>query len=226
MTVQIHYIGHSAFFIENSEAGILIDPFISHNPNAVYNIPDHKIIDILVTHGHADHLGDAIPISVKTGAKITTIVELAAYCAQKGAKADGVNLGGWINLSGARVKFMPAFHTSSTPEGDYAGVPSSVLIEIEGTKIYHAGDTCLNSEMKVIGECYKPDVALLPIGSYYTMDIKDAAIAAKWLNAETIIPMHYNTFPLINTNVEKFCYMISEEGKSCVLLKPGEVFSI
>lgn len=226
METAINYIGHSAFFIENETAGILIDPFISGNPNSVFKISPDKIKDILVTHGHGDHLGDAIPLSKKTGAQITTIFELANYCQTMGATVNGINMGGRIKLNGAFAKFMPAFHSSSTPDGKYAGMPSSIILEIGGKRIYHAGDTCLHQEMKVIGEFFKPDIAFLPIGSHYTMDVNEAATAAQWLNTQTVIPMHYNTFPVINADVQCFKEKIEKEGKKCVILNPGESFSI
>lgn len=226
MATAINYIGHSAFFIENETAGVLIDPFVSGNPSAVFKINPEKIKDILVTHGHGDHLGDAIPLSKKTGAQITTIFELANYCQAMGATVNGINMGGRIKLNGAFAKFMPAFHSSSTPDGKYAGIPSSIILEIGGKRIYHAGDTCLHQEMKVIGEFFKPDIALIPIGSHYTMDVNEAATAAQWLNAQTVIPMHYNTFPVINADAQCFKEKIEKEGKKCVILNPGESFSI
>lgn len=226
MDLTINYIGHSAFFIKSETAGMLIDPFISQNPHAVFNTEISAIKDILVTHGHSDHLGDAIPLSQKSGAQIFAIFELANYCAQQGAKVFPINMGGKIKINGATARFMPAFHSSSAPDGSYAGMPTSLVIEIEGKRIYHAGDTCIHAEMKVIGELYKPDIALLPVGSNFTMDIEEACTAAKWLNADTIIPMHYNTFPLINADMVIFKEEIEKIGKKCVVLAPGESLSL
>lgn len=219
---SLQYIGHSAFFIKTKDAGILIDPFISGNPNAKFDLRDEKITDIFLTHGHADHLGDAIPISRETKAQITATFELANYCSEKGAFAKSINLGGKISYPWGSARFLPAFHSSSTPDGQYAGMPASVLLEINGLKIYHAGDTCLNSEMKVTGEIYKPDIALLPIGSNFTMDVNEAVIAAEWLKAERIIPIHYNTFDLIKADPENFKKQIESQGQKCIILKPGE----
>lgn len=219
---SLQYIGHSAFFIKTQDAGILIDPFISGNPKAKFDIQNEKISDIFLTHGHADHLGDAIPISRETKAQITATFELANYCSEKGAFAKSINLGGKISYPWGSARFLPAFHSSSTPDGQYAGMPASVLLEINGLKIYHAGDTCLNSEMKVTGDIYKPDIALLPIGSNFTMDVNEAVIAAEWLKAECIIPIHYNTFDLINADPENFKKQIELQGQKCIILKPGE----
>lgn len=221
MHSTLQFIGHSAFYIKNGNDGILIDPFISQNPKAVFNTSE-MVTDIFLTHGHADHLGDAIPISKSTQATITAVFELANYCAQKGAFTKGVNFGGEINYTWGSARFLPAFHSSSTPTGEYAGMPASILLDINGTKIYHAGDTCLNSEMKLVGELYKPEIALLPIGSCFTMDINDAVIAAKWLGAKKVIPMHYNTFDAIAADVLMFKELAKQEGIEVVVLNPGE----
>ena len=226
MTFEIKYIGHSAFCFKTDEGSILTDPFISGNPSAKFDIEQEKIINIFLTHGHGDHLGDAIPISRKYRMPITAIFELANYCEEKGAVVQGVNMGGNIKYNWGTARFLPAFHSSSTPDGKYAGMPASILFDIYGTKIYHAGDTCLNSEMKTAGEIYKPDIALLPVGSFYTMDTKDALTAAKWLNVKRVIPMHYNTFPAINVNIEEFKTELEKSNIECVILKPGESLSI
>lgn len=226
MPVILHYIGHSCFFIENEQGGILIDPFISQNPQAISHINPSHIKDIILTHGHSDHLGDAIPLSIKTGVKITATFELANYCSNQGAQVNTMNLGGKIELTSASAKFLPAFHSSSATGGKYTGMPAAVLVDIGGYKIYHAGDTCLNAEMKVAGEVYKPDVALLPIGSTFTMDIDDAVIAAKWLEAKIIVPMHYNTFPAISADVTDFKKKIENLGKRCLVMNPGESIQI
>ena len=173
--MEINYLGHSAFEIETKGKRILIDPFLAcvpgYMPENVYNI--------FVTHGHADHLGSAVNISMGTGAPITAVFELANYCTEQGAKTIGLGLGAWKEYSWGRAILVPAFHSSSTPDGKYAGCPCGVVLDIEGQIIYHAGDTCLNSEMKVIGELYQPDIAMLPVGGVYTMDIEHAVIAAE-----------------------------------------------
>lgn len=207
--MDIHYLGHSAFEIITKGKKILIDPFL-------VCVPDYKpenIYDIFVTHGHGDHLGSAIEISSKNGVPITAVFELANYCAKKGAKTIDMGLGSWKDYSWGRAILVPAFHSSTTPDGQYAGCPCGIVIEAEGRTIYHAGDTCLNSEMKVIGELYQPDVVMLPIGGKYTMDIEHAVIAAEWLQATAVIPMHYNTFNQITVDVDEFKRQIREAGK-------------
>lgn len=221
--MSIKYLGHSAFEITlKSEDKILIDPFLVMSP-------DYKpegVTDIFVTHAHADHLGSAIEISKQTGATITAVFELANYCQAKGAKVNGINLGGWINYDWGRVLAVPAFHSSSTADGVYGGCACGYIIETNGGyTLYHAGDTCLNINMKMIGEIYEPDVAMLPIGGHYTMDIEQAAIASEWLGASAIIPMHYNTFETINVDINEFERQIREKGKMPILLQIGVDFN-
>ena len=216
--MKISYLGHSAFEIQTKEYKILIDPFLVCSPNY---IPE-KISDIFVTHGHGDHLGSAVDISAKTGAPVTAVFELANYCARKGAKTIDMGLGAWRQYDWGRAILVPAFHSSSTPEGMYAGCPCGVVFEIEGKVIYHAGDTCLNSEMKVIGELYEPDFAMLPIGGKYTMDVEHAVIASEWLKASAIIPMHYNTFDAIKANIDEFKHQIREIGKVPIVMGINE----
>lgn len=216
--MSIKYLGHSAFEIKTKTGKILVDPFL-------VCCPDYKpegITDIFVTHGHGDHLGSAIEISKKTGAQITAIFELANYCSKKGAAVNGIGLGSWIDYSWGRAIAVPAFHSSSDLEGQYAGNPCGFVFEIEGRTIYHAGDTGLNSEMKVIGALYQPDLAMLPVGGNYTMDIEHAVIASQWLNVSAVIPMHYNTFEVISVDISDFEREIRKKGKLPLILKVGQ----
>ena len=216
--MQIKYLGHSAFEIETCGKKILIDPFLVKSPN----YSSSNVVDIFVTHGHGDHLGNAIEISKSTNARITAVFELANYCSSKGANANGINLGAWINYDWGKVLAVPAFHSSSTPEGYYAGCPCGFIFEIEGKRIYHAGDTSLNSEMKVIGELYAPEISMLPIGGNYTMDIEHALIASEWLRTENVIPMHYNTFDAISVDINLFEEQIKSKNKTPIILNIGE----
>ena len=217
--MKLRYLGHSAFEITTKTNTILIDPFLIKSPDYDYS----KVSDIFVTHGHADHLGKAPQIAAKTGAVITAVFELAKYCARYGVNVNGISLGGQIQYDWGKVIAVPAFHSSSTEDGIYAGCPVGFIFDIDGIKIYHAGDTCLNSEMKVINEVYKPDVAILPIGGHYTMDIENAIIAAEWIGAKKVIPMHYNTFPQINADVNLFENGIKKLNKEAVIMNIGEV---
>ena len=218
--MQITYLGHSAFEIKTGNHKILIDPFLVMSPNYNYD----GTTDIFVTHGHGDHLGSSIEISKKTGAKVTAVFELANYCASKGANANGINLGAWEEYEWGKVISVPAFHSSSTPEGIYAGCPCGYVFLIEDKMIYHAGDTCLNSEMEIIGKLYQPYISMLPIGGVYTMDIEHALQATELLRTSIIIPMHYNTFDAIKANTEYFSQKIKEINKNPIILKIGESF--
>lgn len=216
--MSITYLGHSCFLIEENNHKILIDPFLICVPNFSFD----GITDILLTHGHGDHLGSAIEISQKTGAKIIAIFELANYCNQKGANAQGIGFGSWIEYEWGKLIAVPATHTSSTPDNIYAGNPCGFILDFGEFKIYHAGDTGLNSEMKIIGELYSPDVAMLPVGGFYTMDIEHAVIASKWLDSSVVIPMHYNTFEQIKVDIKDFERQIRSIGKMPLIMKISE----
>lgn len=224
--MELEYIAHSAFAFNIDGRSILIDPFISGNPLANYDWRNHNIKDILLTHGHGDHLGDAIEIAKTKYAKITAIFELVGYCAKYGVSTDGVNFGGKISYDWGDVWFVPAKHSSSTPDGVYAGEPAGIILNINGLKIYHAGDTALSAEMNLIREVYKPEVALLPIGGHYTMGVDEAVIAAQILGVKKVVPMHYNTFPAITVDVKAFQYKLETLGIEPLVLKPGEKINL
>ncbi len=215
---MIEYLGHSAFYIQTQKAKILIDPFILP-PLTPFN---QEVSDIFVTHGHGDHIGDAINISKTKGAQITTMFELANYCNAQGAKALGVNLGGKINYPWGEAVFVHAEHSSSAPDGSYGGVAAGVVLNIDGFTIYHAGDTAVFSDMKLIKELYKPDVAMLPVGGFYTMGVQEALLAAEFIGAKMVIPMHYNTFDAIKADVEAFKTGVVKLGSKCVIMSSGE----
>jgi len=219
--VDLKYIGHSAFEIKNGDNAVLIDPLVSVNDK--YNWKDEPIKDILLTHAHGDHVGEALEIAKEKDIEITAISELAGYCKEQGAKSKSVGLGCWINFSWGRAVFLPAFHSSSLPDGRYGGVAAGIILDVDGVRIYHAGDTCLTSEMKTIKELYAPQIALLPIGGTYTMDVEHAAMAAKWLGVRTVIPMHYGTFPEIQADLERFARLIAFGNTACQILNPAEV---
>lgn len=219
--VDLKYIGHSAFEIKKDDKSVLIDPMVSVNEK--YDWKESPIVDILLTHAHGDHLGQAIEIAKEKDATITAVFELANYCKEQGAKAKPVGLGSWLNYSWGRAVYLPAFHSSSLPDGSYGGCPASILLDVDGVRIYHAGDTCLTSEMKTIRELYAPQIALLPIGGNYTMDVEHAAMAAKWLGVRTVIPMHYGTFPEIQADLEKFAKLIAFGNTACQILNPADI---
>ena len=219
--VDIKYIGHSAFQITNGENAVLIDPMVKQNPK--YDWKKEPVRDILLTHAHGDHLGQAIEIAKDLDIEITAVPELAAYCREQGAKAKSISLGCWLKYSWGRAIFLPAFHSSSLPDGRYGGCPASIFLDVAGARIYHAGDTCLSGEMKTIKELYAPQIAMLPIGGNYTMDVEHAAIAAKWLGVKTVIPMHYGTFPEIEADVERFIKLVNLNNTSVGVLDPEKI---
>ena len=226
MTLDIKYLGHSAFQFKIADTEILIDPFLSQNPTFKGSVEALNPQHIFVTHAHADHLGDAIEISKRTGATIHTIFELAMYCEQRGAKINPVNIGGRLEFDWGIVTFMNAAHSSTTFDGVNGGVASSIMFRFKNKRVYHAGDTGLNSDLKMIGDYYKPDISLLPIGGHYTMGIKEAVLAAKMLNTKQVIPMHYNTFPQIAVDVNDFRTLLeSETMVKPVILNSGESIS-
>lgn len=220
--VDLKYIGHSAFEIKNEDKAVLIDPWVDRNDK--FNWHEEPITDIILTHGHGDHLGNAVEIAKEKDIPITAIFEVASYLEKKEkAKVKSVGLGAWINYSWGRAVFLPAFHSSSLPNGTYGGVASSVLLDVDGVRIFHAGDTCLTGEMKTIKELYSPQIALLPIGGNYTMDVEHAAVAAQWLGVRTVIPMHYGTFPEIEADVKRFQQLIAVGNTSCQVLDPNKI---
>lgn len=220
--MKLTYLGHSAFEIESGKNKILIDPFLVMSPN----YKAEGITDIFITHAHGDHLGSAIEISKKTGATITAIFELANYCSEQGAKANGIGLGSWINYPWGRAIAVSAFHSSSIDYRFNGGCPCGFVLRIDSKTIYHAGDTALTSEMKTIGELYQPDIAMLPIGGHFTMDIEHAVKAAEWLGVSAIVPMHYNTFDAIKTDIKDFERQIRELGKLPLIMTIGQEITI
>ncbi|MEM0121136.1 MAG: metal-dependent hydrolase [Thermoprotei archaeon] len=226
--VKIRYLGHACFTISDRDKTVLIDPFLSNNPLAAQKPDSVKTDLILVTHGHFDHSGDAVTISSRTSAPIYTTFELASRLEALGAKIVGGNHGGSNDFGFAKVKICWAVHSSSFGERlDYAGNPCSFVIDIGGKSIYHAGDPDLFGDMKIIGERHKLDVALLPIGGFFTMDEDDATVAVEYLKPKFVIPMHYNTWPQIKADPLSFKRKVeSKTNTKCVVLKPGEEFEV
>ncbi len=218
--VDLKYIHHSAFMIKHEDKSILIDPWVDKNEN--FNWHDEPITDILLTHCHGDHLGNAVEIAKEKDAQITAIFETAQYLSKEfNVNTRPVGLGAWINYPWGRALFYPAFHSNSLPDGSYAGVAASIILDIDGVRIFHAGDTCLTGEMKIIKELYAPQIALLPIGGNYTMDVEHAVVAARWLGVKTVVPMHYGTFPEIEADLERFAKLVAIGNTNCQILDPN-----
>ncbi len=219
--VDLKYIGHSAFEFRTGDKSILVDPYVSHNEK--YDYKKSNITDIFVTHAHPDHLGEAIDISKNKKAPITAIAEVANYCTGRKCKSRPVGLGSWLNYDWGRAIFLPAYHSSTLPDGTYGGVAASILFDIEGVRIFHAGDTCLSADFKTYKEIYRPNIALLPIGGTYTMDVEHAVVAADWLGAKTVIPMHYNTFPEIQADLKRFAQLMQVNNTNVAILNPEQI---
>lgn len=228
--VEITFLGHAAFKLISPQGFvILIDPFLKNNPQTPAALKEVAKVDlILVTHGHGDHLGDTISLAQKTNATVIGIAELAGYLGKKGVKNTvRMNKGGSYSFKGMRITMVNAQHSSSTTEGDqviYLGEPTGFIIRFEnGFTVYHAGDTAVMSDMKIFGDIYKPDLALLPIGSHFTMAPKEAAYACQLLRPKFVIPMHYGTWPLLTGKAEEFAQLLKEQPQvKVIILAPGE----
>ncbi|MEQ7806877.1 metal-dependent hydrolase [Priestia megaterium] len=221
--MHVSYHGHSIVKIETEGKTILIDPFITGNELTDLNAEDVKADVILLTHGHNDHVGDTVEIAKRSGALVVAVAELATYLSWQGLNVHPMSIGGAYTFDFGTVKLTQAFHGSSYTENNekiiYTGMPAGLLLTIEGKTIYHAGDTALFSDLQLIGR-HEPDVAFLPIGDNFTMGPEDAAIAAEWVQAKLVVPIHYNTFPVIKQDPHQFVESLSGiEGK---VLKAGE----
>ncbi|MEK3771312.1 metal-dependent hydrolase [Paenibacillus sp. FSL R7-0048] len=227
--MKITYYGHSALLVETENVKVIIDPFLSGNPNSGISPANISVDAVLLTHGHSDHFGDAVEIAKQNDCPIFAVFELAEYCRMKGAQVKHMNIGGSHTYAGMTVKFTQAFHSSSIQEGDswiYAGQPAGILLTIEGKTIFHAGDTALFSDLRLIGERNAIALAALPIGDMLTMGPDDALLAARWLRADKVIPLHYNTFPDIAQDGADFCDRLHQEGVEGFPLKAGESVEI
>jgi L-ascorbate metabolism protein UlaG (beta-lactamase superfamily) len=221
--MKLKYFGHSAFQVTTSSGKkILIDPFIDNNPNSTVKSGDLSADYIILSHAHGDHLGDSFKIANKANTVFICVNELANYCIDKGFKAHNMHIGGGYNFEFGRVKFTIAHHGSMTPDKTYAGEPAGIILSIEGKNIYHTGDTGLFYDMKLIGEMNEIDYMLLPIGDNFTMGIKDAAKAVEFVNPKVVIPMHYNTFPVIETDPYEFKSIVDKAGFKCKIMNYGE----
>ena len=223
------YLGHACFQIRTDSTEIIIDPFLRGNPKAVAKPADIQAPWILVTHGHSDHLGDAVEIATKNNATIISVFEIATYCSRKGVKTHGMHIGGRHNFGDFSVKLTQALHGSSIGADpiEYLGSPCGFLIFSEGKTIYFAGDTGLFGDMELIGRLHPLDLTVLPIGDNFTMGPEDALEAVRLLKPKNVIPGHYNTFDLIAQDPAKFKQAVeSATGVPVTVLNPGESFEL
>ena len=228
MAAHVRWLGHAAFHLSGAGADVLIDPFLTGNPKAAATADELPADVIALTHGHADHIGDTVDIAKRTGAKVLAIVELAAEIEGDGVEdVVGFNFGGTVTFDWGWIKMVPAWHTAVSPKGT-AHMPAGLLIHYGGHLIYHLGDTALFSDLKLIaGRGDRVELALVPIGGHYTMDRFDAVTAVQLINPFQTIPIHYGTFPLVDTDAQAFKQDVQNAGFSEVLvLEPGDTHTL
>jgi L-ascorbate metabolism protein UlaG (beta-lactamase superfamily) len=237
--MEIKYHGHSCFELSEGGTTVLVDPFLKpNNPAAVHTGEEVEPTHIAITHGHADHMADAVPVAKRTGAHCVAIVELAEWLKGQGVEnVSDPNLGGTVEFDWGYVSLVPAWHTSTLPGSEEApfsaehGIPlgsaAGLVIKIGETTVYHAGDTCLFSDMQLIARRSDIDVFLVPIGGHYTMDRRDAVVACEFVGAKTVIPIHFDTFPPIETDAQAFKSDVeSQTSSQVVVLGAGETHSV
>lgn len=229
--MNIIFHGQSCVEIRLKQHTLIIDPFLTGNPQATVKAEDIKADYILVTHGHGDHVGDTLSIAQRNDATVIAPNDLARYLGFEGAKTHGMGIGGAYEFPFGKIKLTLALHDSSynppgTKENIYTGMASGFLLKVEGKTIYHAGDTGLFKDMKLIGKMNDIDLAFLPIGDNYTMGPEDAVIAAGYLKAKTVVPMHYNTFPVIEQDPNAFVASLEEEGIKGIVMSPGQQITL
>ena len=225
------WLGHASFML-GSDRGkrIYVDPFLSGNPKTPDDEKEPDRVDVIcVTHGHGDHVGDAVELSQRfPEADVIAIVELKSWLGSKGANVGdlpGLNKGGTIELDGITYALVNAFHSSATPDGTYAGEACGLVVRLEeGRTIYFAGDTCVFGDMQLIARLYEPDVAILPIGGHYTMDPKEAALALELLGAKRCVPCHWGTFPVLTGTPDELAQLAA--GIHVDRLEPGDSVTI
>jgi len=226
--MDIRFLGHAAFELSDGDTKVLIDPFLTGNPKAAAEPGELEPTTILLTHGHADHIGDTVPLAQRTGAPVVAIVELAGEIGEEGVETFDPNLGGTVEFDWGWVRLVPAWHTSTTPKGT-VNTPAGLVINLGGKTVYHLGDTALFSDLQLVSRRDEIDVALMCIGGHYTMDRQDGVQAADLIGAHEVIPCHYDTFPPIETDAQAFKSDVeqrtsyeSRKAEKVVVLQPGE----
>lgn len=226
---KLTYLSHSAFLLETNNNKILIDPFLTGNPLAKEKPDDIKCDYILLTHGHNDHVGDTVAIAKQNNATVIANFEIAGWCGSQGLNTHPMHIGGAHDFPFGRVKLTIAHHGSAFQTDDgfiYMGNPAGALITVEDKTVFHAGDTGLFYDMKLIGEMHPIDVALLPIGDNFTMGIDDAVKATEFLNPQLVVPIHYKTFDVIDVDPEEFARKVRAKGFEAKVMSVGEEINL
>lgn len=226
--MKLTFYGHSCFLLETSKAKILFDPFISGNELAQHiDISKIETDYIAQSHGHSDHIADLVAIAKRTNALLIASWEITEWAKKQGIeKVHPLNIGGSWNFEFGKIKMVFAAHSNSLPDGSYGGVAGGFLLEVDGKRIYYAGDTALTQDMKLIGEYWRPDLAILPIGDNFTMDIDDAILASDFIQCKEIVGMHFDTFGYIKINHEEAIRKFKLRNKTLHLIDIGASFTL
>ena len=225
------WLGHASFRVDTPGGKrVYVDPFLNGNPKCPPSEVEPERVDVIaLTHGHGDHVGDTVALAQRHSAPVVAMVELAGWLAANGVEEDsvtGFNKGGTVEAAGVKFTLTNAFHSSSAPDGTYAGEPAGLVLTAEnGTRIYFAGDTCVFGDMALIGRIYEPDVAVLPIGDHYTLGPREAAVALELLGTKRCVPCHWGTFPLLTGTAAELA-KLAPAGVLVEQIEPGDSVSV
>ncbi len=224
--MKLTFLGHAAVQLRDGAHEVVIDPFLSENPKAVTAPESLSPSHIILTHAHADHVGDTVAIAKRCGATVLGAVEVVRHLAAEGVEGVGMNVGGGSDFPFGRVTFTPAWHSSAFADGTYGGTPMGVIVRMGGATVFHAGDTALFSDLSLVAR-HGIDVALVPIGDHFTMGPDDALEAVRLLRPRHVVPVHYGTFPPIEQDAHAFAERVrAETDARAHALAPGETLEL